>query len=74
MTITQDRQKVLLFSPGYYFTPAQIAARKGSGPRVDSDLSGKSICVGSGATYETYLNCQDVGMPDSDIKSLHPAA
>jgi polar amino acid transport system substrate-binding protein len=72
MTITKDRQKILLFSPGYYFTPAQIAARKGSGITSMADLNGKSVCVGSGTTYETYLNGQDVGIPDSDIKSPAP--
>ena len=72
MTITKDRQKVLLFSPGYYFTPAQIAARKGSGITSMADLSGKSVCVGSGTTYETYLNGEDVGIPDSDIKVTAP--
>ena len=73
MTITKDRQKVLLFSPAYYFTPAQVAARKGSGIAALADLSGKPVCVGSGTTYETYLSGKDVGIPDSDIKSPPPA-
>jgi len=63
----------LLFSPAYYFTPAQVAARKGSGIAALADLSGKPVCVGSGTTYETYLSGKDVGIPDSDIKSPPPA-
>ncbi len=73
MTITKDRLKVLQFSPAYYFTPAQVAARIGSGINTLADLSGKPVCVGSGTTYETYLNGQDVGIPDTDIKSPAPA-
>jgi len=73
MTITKDRQKVMSFSPAYYFTPAQVAARKGSGIAALADLSGKPVCVGSGTTYETYLSGKDVGIPDSDIKSPPPA-
>lgn len=73
MTITKDRQKILFFSPAYYFTPAQVAARKGSGLASLADLSGKAVCVGSGTTYETYLNGGDVGIPDTDIKSPAPS-
>jgi polar amino acid transport system substrate-binding protein len=73
MTITKDRQKVLSFSPAYYFTPAQVAARKGSGITSLADLSGKAVCVGSGTTYETYLTGGDVGIPDTDIKSPAPS-
>ncbi len=73
MTITKDRQKVMLFSPAYYFTPAQVAARKGSGIQSIADLSGKAVCVGSATTYEDYLSGKDVGIPDSDIKVPAPA-
>jgi polar amino acid transport system substrate-binding protein len=73
MTITKDRQKVLNFSPAYYFTPAQVAARKGSSITSLADLSGKAVCVGSGTTYETYLSGGDVGIPDTDIKSPAPS-
>jgi polar amino acid transport system substrate-binding protein len=73
MTITKDRQKVLNFSPAYYFTPAQVAVRKGSGIASLADLSGKAVCVGSGTTYETYLSGGDVGIPDTDIKSPAPS-
>ncbi len=73
MTITKDRQKVLSFTPAYYFTPAQVAARKGSGIQSIADLSGKAVCVGSATTYESYLSGKDVGIPDSDIKVPAPA-
>jgi ABC-type amino acid transport substrate-binding protein len=73
MTITKDRQKVMSFSPAYYFTPAQVAARKGSGIQSVADLSGKPVCVGSATTYESYLSGQDVGIPDTDIKVPAPA-
>ncbi len=73
MTITKDRQKVLHFSPGYYYTPAQLAAREGSGIASVADIAGKPVCVGSGTTYEAYLNGEDVGIPDSDIKVAPPA-
>jgi polar amino acid transport system substrate-binding protein len=73
MTVTKDRQKVMSFSPAYYFTPAQVAARKGSGIQSIADLSGKSVCVGSATTYESYLSGKDVGIPDTDIKVPAPA-
>jgi polar amino acid transport system substrate-binding protein len=73
MTVTKDRQKILWFSPAYYFTPAQVAARKGSGIQSIADLSGKSVCVGSATTYESYLSGKDVGIPDTDIKVPAPA-
>jgi len=72
MTITKDRQKVMWFTPGYYFTPAQVAVRKGSGFASVADLSGKPVCVGSGTTYETYLSGGDVGIPAADIKQAPP--
>ena len=73
MTITKDRQKALLFSPAYYFTPAQLAAKNGSGITSINDVAGKAVCAGTGTTYETYLKGEDVGIPDSDIKVKAPA-
>ena len=72
MTITRDRQEKLWFTPAYYFTPAQLAARKGSGIHSVADVSGKAVCVGAATTYETYLNGRDLGIPDSDIKVSAP--
>jgi ABC-type transport system substrate-binding protein len=73
MTITKPRQEVLNFSSGYYFTPAQFAARNGSGIESLDDIAGKAVCVGTATTYEAYLKGEDVGIPDSDIKVPPPA-
>ena len=56
MTITADRKKVLFFSTPYYYTPAQFAAPKDSPLNSLDDLAGKTVCVGSGTTYDDYLN------------------
>jgi polar amino acid transport system substrate-binding protein len=56
MTITADRKKVLFFSTPYYYTPAQFAAPKDSPINSLNDLVGKTVCVGSGTTYDDYLN------------------
>ncbi len=56
MTITADRKKVLFFSAPYYYTPAQFAAPKDSPINSLNDLVGKTVCVGSGTTYDDYLN------------------
>jgi polar amino acid transport system substrate-binding protein len=73
MTITKDRQKALWFTPAYYFTPAQLAAKQDSGITKIEDVAGKAVCAGTGTTYETYLKGEDVGIPDSDIKVKAPA-
>ncbi len=56
MTITADRQKVLDFSPPYYYTPAQMAASKASGITTLDGLAGKTICAGKSTTYLDWLN------------------
>jgi polar amino acid transport system substrate-binding protein len=56
MTITAERKKVLFFSNPYYYTPAQFAAPKDSPLNSLNDLAGKTVCVGSGTTYDDYLN------------------
>jgi polar amino acid transport system substrate-binding protein len=58
MTITPDRKQVLYFSPPYYFTPAQFAVHKDSKLTSVDDFTGKTVCAGSGTTYESYLNNQ----------------
>lgn len=73
MTITQDREKALWFSPPYYSYVAQLAARTGSGITSVNDISGKPVCVGTGTTYETYLSGGDLGFPASQIKMKAPA-
>ncbi|HLF28327.1 MAG TPA: transporter substrate-binding domain-containing protein [Anaerolineae bacterium] len=72
MTITKQRQEVLWFSPGYYFTPAQLAATGDSGIAQVEDISGKPVCAGSATTYESYLKGDDIGIPDADIKVPPP--
>ncbi len=56
MTITSPRQKVLDFSPPYYYTPAQMAASTASGITTLDGLAGKTICVGEATTYLDWLN------------------
>jgi polar amino acid transport system substrate-binding protein len=73
MTITQDREKALWFSPPYYSYAAQLAARTGSPIKSVADISGKPVCVGTGTTYETYLSGGDLGFPASQIKVPAPA-
>ena len=56
MTVTADRQKVLDFSPPYYYTPAQMTASKASGITTIDGLAGKSICAGEATTYLDWLS------------------
>lgn len=55
MTITSDRQKILDFSPPYYFTPAQMATYTDSGITSLADLAGKTVCAGESTTYLDWL-------------------
>ncbi len=55
MTITPEREQVLLFTSPYYFDTAAAAVRPGSGVTALADLSGKKIGVTDGSTYESYL-------------------
>lgn len=55
MTITVPRQKILDFTPAYYYTPAQMAATKASGITSLDGLAGKTVCVGSATTYQDWL-------------------
>jgi polar amino acid transport system substrate-binding protein len=73
MTITTERQKALVFTAPYYFTPAQVAAAKDAGITAVADLAGKPVCVGTGTTYEAWLNGQ-LGIPATDIKAQPPAS
>ncbi len=56
MTVTADRQKVLDFSPPYYYTPAQLTASVASGITTIDGLAGKSICAGASTTYLDWLS------------------
>jgi polar amino acid transport system substrate-binding protein len=55
MTVTQERSEVLDFTPAYYFTPASIAVPEGSDITTIDDLSGKTVGVCSGCTYDFWL-------------------
>ena len=55
MTITADRQKILDFSPPYYYTPAQMATYTNSGITSLADLAGKTVCAGESTTYLDWL-------------------
>ena len=58
MTITPEREKVLDFTPPYYYTAAQFGVRSDLQDAIKGldDLAGKTICVGEATVYEEYLN------------------
>ncbi len=57
MTITDARAKVVDFSSPYYYTPAQFGVhKKNTTIKTLDDFSGKTVGLGSGTTYETYLD------------------
>ncbi|MDP9483116.1 MAG: transporter substrate-binding domain-containing protein [Chloroflexota bacterium] len=67
MTVTADRQKVLDFSPPYYYTPAQLTASVASGITTIDGLAGKTICAGAATTYLDWLDGKKL-----DFGSLSP--
>jgi polar amino acid transport system substrate-binding protein len=56
MTITGEREEVLDFTQPYYYTPAQMAVREGSGITDLAGLAGKVVCVGEETTYLFWLD------------------
>jgi polar amino acid transport system substrate-binding protein len=57
MTITAERARVVDFSIPYYYTPAQFGVHKKNTTIKSLDgFSGKKIGLGSGTTYESYLD------------------
>jgi polar amino acid transport system substrate-binding protein len=57
MTITSARAKVVDFSTPYYYTPAQFGVhKKNTTIKTLDDFAGKIVGLGSGTTYETYLD------------------
>jgi polar amino acid transport system substrate-binding protein len=57
MTITAARSKVVDFSTPYYYTPAQFGVHKKNATiKTLDDFAGKTVGLGSGTTYETYLD------------------
>ena len=57
VTISPERQKVLHFSPVYYYTPASVAVHQENSDIQDegSDLDGKKIGVCAACSYDLYL-------------------
>jgi polar amino acid transport system substrate-binding protein len=55
MTVTAERAEVLDFTPAYYYTPASIAVPEGSDITSTDGLSGRTIGVCSGCTYDFFL-------------------
>jgi polar amino acid transport system substrate-binding protein len=57
MTITAERARVVDFSTPYYYTPAQFAVHKENKTIIVlTDFAGKTVGLGSGTTYESYLD------------------
>jgi len=57
LPVTKDQSKQFRFTTPYSYWPASIAVPAGTTSIQDptTDLSGKRICVGTGTTYEAYL-------------------
>jgi polar amino acid transport system substrate-binding protein len=79
ITITPERQKVLYFTPPYYYTPASIAVHEDNTDIQDleNDLDGATIGVCAACSYEFYLK-KNLKIPgespeyvidDADIKT-----
>jgi polar amino acid transport system substrate-binding protein len=64
VTITPERQKVLHFTPPYYYTPASIAVHADNTDIQDTetDLDGKRIGVCVECSYQFYLE-KDLNIP-----------
>ncbi len=57
MTITAERAEVVDFSIPYYYTPAQFAVHKDNKTiKALDDFKEKTVGLGSGTTYESYLD------------------
>ncbi len=73
VTITNQRLSVLNFSTPYYYVPAYFGAVSGSGITTSAQLAGRTICVGSGTTYEDYLSGR-LSLSASSIYEPPPAS
>ena len=73
MTITTERQEILDFSVPYYGTPAVVAVAADSPFQSLDDLAGQALCAGTATTYETWLNGEDLGLPEASIFAQPPA-
>lgn len=77
MTVTGKRQVAIAFSNPYNFISAQFAASKASGITSIDQIAGKTVCAGSGTTYQLWLQGQlDLGTynpknsPPSNVKVI----
>ena len=73
MTVTAAREKVLDFSNPYFYVTAQMSTYKGSGITSLADLAGKTVCVGSGTTYQKWLDGEDLGLGQNTTAPPPPA-
>jgi polar amino acid transport system substrate-binding protein len=73
VTITGDRQKVVDFSPPYYFTPVQLAASKTSGITSIGGLAGKAICAAKSSTYLEWLSGKQLDLAPLSAPVAPPA-
>jgi polar amino acid transport system substrate-binding protein len=73
MTITTDRQRVIDFSPPYYYTPAQFAASKASGITTIDGFGGKTVCAGESTTYLDWLQGKTLDFGPLSPKTAPPA-
>ena len=55
MTVLKERAEVLDFTPAYYFTPASVAVPEGSDITSVDQLTGKTIALCAGCTYDFFL-------------------
>ncbi|HET6714007.1 MAG TPA: transporter substrate-binding domain-containing protein [Actinomycetota bacterium] len=55
MTVNKERAEVLDFTPAYYYTPAAIAVPEDSDVTSLDQLSGATIALCSGCTYDFYM-------------------
>lgn len=69
VTITPERQKALLFTPPYYYTPASVAVHEDNTDITDlaTDLDGKKIGVCQACSYELYLK-KDLTLPGEEVE------
>lgn len=72
MTITRQRQNVLLFSAPYYYTPAVVAVSQESGLSSLDQLSGKALCVAAATYAEDWLNGR-LDLPPEHIYAKPPS-
>lgn len=68
MTPLPERQEVLYFTPGYYFTPVSALVNEDNTTITDTEsgLDGKTIGVCGGCTYEYFLD-QSLVLPGEDL-------